>query len=691
MNGYLENRYPNDLPDLLKKQSYTKYPLVNDPVTPLKNINYKDWLSTYDPEGISLVSPQPYSPTWYNVVSALLAITAIVIALSNPITLTAGIAATAGITAALLPIIWPQGEDNALFNSMMWVTTDMLNKELSGLVQAQSNAILLSLRNELEAYQRALSFWRNNQQSQPAINEVVHRYHTTNSIFRTTIPLFTLENYDIQLLPTYALTANLHLLHLRDGVQYADSWSLAKSDSDTDDTDASVFNGDFQYQEFLHFMDIYSEYCTEKYWEALSIMEDAVNKNMGWDWRKYNNFRSLMTTSVLDYVSLFPTYDIRIYNTRLKMEFLTRKLYSNPINFLEQTKETVQQLEKKYTEPPINYRTLDSIVFHTSGTANQYSTYYLSGHICNYINTQRFPSNGPFMGKATNINRTLHLPLGYRIGVSSVDTLSLRRQVSNPTNDTPSSIMEMHFKVYGIDNAPSYKSGNTFSNPIKNTTYFPRQKSLPDNYAHYNHVLNSIILADIDDNSNLAPIDQTKSYSFSWTHESINPLNFLQPINDLQRQATIFSILKLSFASNGTIIKGYSHTGGDVFLSRIAHSANLRTTSLSFPFDINDFQTRPYQIRLRYASNSAVDLTTELAVSNSPSTNEVKNVKKTFNHNSTANLRIRDFSYITLGDFTLHSLADRFNNVFIRIVHPKSNTTTGDSLFIIDKIEFIPR
>ncbi|MGC7930603.1 insecticidal delta-endotoxin Cry8Ea1 family protein [Lysinibacillus sp. VIII_CA] len=682
-----ENRYQNDLPDLLKKQSYTKYPLVNNPNTPLKNMNYKDWLNTYDPEGISLVSPQPYSATWYNVIAAVLAVTAVVLALSNPVTLAAAIAAGAGITAALLPIIWPQGEDNALFNDMMWVTTDMLDQSLSGLVQAQANALLSSLRNELEAYQRALVNWQNNQQSQPAINEVVHRYHTTNSQFRTIIPQFALEGYQSQLLPIYAIAANLHLLHMRDGVQYADYWSLARSDTDTDDTDASVFNGDFQYQELLHFMDIYSEYCTSEYWRSLSIMEAAVDKNQGWDWTRYNDFRNLMTTSVLDYVALFPMYDIRIYNTRLNMEILTRKLYSHPINFLPRN-EKVQQVDAKYTLPPNLYQRLIEINCHTSGINNQFSTYFLSGHTNRYARTDGRTSGGNFYGIPSNISLTKALHIGsYQIGIAEIKAYSLRRTVSNPTNSIPSSIIQKHF-IFPGGGAQSYFSNNPTPDPIEATTSIPNHKTSDTVYTDNNHYLDNMIIADQDNTPGLAPIDQIKSYSYSWHHGSIKFKNILEPSTMYGLQSNTFSIIKASNVIGASIIEGFSHTGGDVVLSKFQNpNTGTRNSIIDFPFDLEISQTWRYQIRLRYASNSAVNISTILNFASGPTSNQVNNVNPTFNHNSTANLTIKDFSYITLGEFFLYRRENQ-NNVRINIIHPPSQIT-GDSLFIIDKIEFI--
>lgn len=698
-NDYLENDL-NDSTDLINKETnYTRYPLAKNPDTPLQNKNYKDWLNAYDPVGITFVSPQPYSSVWFNVVSSALGITAILLALSNPVTTSAAIAAGAGITAALLPILWPQDSSgsssgNVLFNDMMNITAEMLNQSLSGLVQSQANALLTGLRNELEAYQRALVFWQNNQQSQPAINEVVNRYHTTNSQFRTVISQFTLQGYEVQLLQIYTAAANLHLLHIRDGVKYAQYWSLANRDTDTT---ASVFNGDFQHQELLYYMEVYTEYCTKWYWIALANMESAVNQNIGWDWVRFNDFRNLMITTVLDIVALFPTYDIRIYNKRLKMEILSRKIYSPPINFLYRN-ENVQQINKKYTLLPRLYSKLNDIECHTSGIMHQYLTYFLSGHRNKFENTNGDNIQGIMNGEISNINITQIVPVGtYNKGIGKVESFSLRRTVNNPQNSIPSSIIQMVFKARGgghimyTSNNPGIING---LEPLHSTTSIPEQITTNNQYPDFNHYLADMILADRDETPGVTPIDQIKSYSFAWQHGSIYPKNIVEPVKNNEIQTTIFPIVKANYLSGPSVIEGYSHSGGDVLLSKVANpvSSNVHH-SLTFPFNIDDPQlrTRTYNIRLRYASNYQVTLVTEITFPGGGSTGVTSNVNPTFTHNQPGNLRIKDFSYVTLsGIFNLHTVQNYISRLTLMINHPPGSLSTGDRLFIIDKIEFTP-
>lgn len=700
VNNSHQNQYMNDSP---KELNIPKYPLANNPNKSLKNTNYKNWLDTDELKGFSLVGPQPYSGTWATVIGSALGVAAVILSLSNPVTLVGALAAGAGITAALLPILWPDDSSgNAIFNDMMLVTSDMLDQALSGLVIAQANALLTGLKREIDAYQRALLFWQRNQQSQPAINEVVHRYHTLNSQFRTTISQFTLANYEVQLLPTYATIANLHLLHIRDGVKYADYWSLAFSDTDTEDTDASVFNGDFQHKELLHFMNEYTHYCT--YWQyyALTEMEIAVGQNMGWDWIRYNDFRNLILTTVGDIVALFPTYDIRIYNMRLKMEILSRKIYSTPINFLN-SGEDLHETDKKYRLPPQLYKKLYDIECHTSGTLHQYLTYYLSGHRSQYRSPAGVLSRGKMNGKESNINLTQIVPIGSdsTLGVGNIVSYSLRRTVNNPTNLIPSSVIQMVFENLRAGYS-KYASNNpgiiNKQEPLRATSSIPDQKITSNIYPIFdNHYLADMILADHDDTPSVTPIDQVKSYSFAWNHGSINSKNIVESMKNNEFQTSVFPAIKADELLRGmSVIEGYSHSGGDVLLSKFPNpTTGTEQSVLKFNFSVVGIpqgSSGVHFIRLRYASNYNVNINYDLRNSSGFAFNRSSQIRQTtFNHNSYRDLKLNEFSYFTSPQFVLENTQDWTYSLFITITHPTGSPTTGDRLFIIDKIEFVPR
>lgn len=679
-------------PHLLNRNTnYTKYPLANNPNAPLQNINYKDRLNMCNQEKNSLVGSTPFSNPWYNVVAGTLGVTAVILALSNPVTLPAAIAAGAGITAAILPIIWPQDSTgNPFFDDLMFVTSDMLNKELSQFVQVLANATLTGLRTEVNAYQRALLHWQTNQQSQAAIDEVVSRYQTTNSQFRTSMSQFTLKGYEVQLLPIYTTVANLHLLHIRDGIKYAQYWNLALSET-------SVFtNGDFQHRELLFYTEEYTDYCTEWYWKSLSLMEGAVNQNLGWNWIRYNEFRNMMTFTILDSVALFPTYDIRRYNQRLKIEILSRKIYSDPINFLSSG--NVQQDDLKYTVLPKLFRQLAEIEFHTSGTQNSYLTYFLSGHKNTYRSTDKNSDEnkipGGLMGEQSNINLTKILPFdSYSSGFNNVGTYSLRRSVNNnPQNTIPSSIVKMNFTNIG-GTVVTYDSGNQTSNLLQADSNIPKQKANAATFVpNYDHYLADMILANYDTTPGIKPIDQIKSYSFAWNHGSISFKNIVEPIKDSELQTTIFPAIKASRIDHEIDVEqGYSHTGGPILSSSVQQPFTTeKKFEVHFPFYIIDpsMRSRYYEIRVRYAANNTIRLVAKDLPHSGPNEDLLY---ATFNNNFTTDLRYSDFKYSTLGrGFLLTPSTDPYHLV-LEINHNASHTvTTGQSIFIIDKIEFIP-
>nr|ACU57499.1 pesticidal crystal protein [Bacillus thuringiensis] len=553
MNSY-QNKNEYEISDASRNNSnmstrYPRYPLANNPQMPMRNTNYKEWLAMCaDNKDNEQVPISPLDQEWRTVLPILFSAAASLTGLISLPTFGA-ISAGAAIAAALTSILFPsQGPD--VFNELMGATENLLKREIETYVRGRAASELLALEDQRAYFKSAFDYWRLHPTDGNAIATVAARFHTVNGAFVTAMRLFRPAGYEALLLPVYAQAARLHLLHLRDGVLFANEWGLAKPDP-----------GDLHDQEFNAKAAEYADYCELTYNTELNRIKTTSGKT----WFDYNQYRRLMTFAVLDVVAKFSILNPRIYSLALQGEILTRKIYTDPVNFSPGS--SIADDENRYTVPPSHVRQLVNSRLFTNvasvqnagfiGNQNRYKNIGVSDLV-----------DGPIIGQSVFEKVDADIPTNvsvFEVGVNGIQ------------NDYPRNI--------GLKKTPSNAFTNNYAGSTNNlgpftTVSLPPKDDKPLDHTNFSHRLSDIILPG------------NKGSSFAWTHVDVDPTgNYLSTTKINLIPATKASKLPLSFQ----LRKGPGFIGGD--LVRLGNGVGI---SYKFNFQSSDSSAN-FRIRIRYA------------------------------------------------------------------------------------------
>ncbi|MED3358730.1 insecticidal delta-endotoxin Cry8Ea1 family protein [Bacillus thuringiensis] len=536
---------------------YPRYPLAKDPQTSMQNMNYKDWHNMCTNN--NLIPIDPLDVTWQNVLVSVFAIGAAVGALlTAPITGGTSLVAGSAIIAAILPLTFPAGT-SSVPDQLMDATQALVKREIHALVRSRANSELLSLRAQLDSFKGLFDYWLANRGNPNATYSVSQRFTAVHNNFIGAMELFKIEGYEELLLPVYADAARLHLLHLRDGITYANEWQLA------DPTNARPNAGEYHYSEFRKYTAQYANHCELVINKQLDKIKNDPNKT----WKDYNQYRRNMTLTVSDIVANFSTYDPFLYPGPINKEILTRKIYTDPVNFSPGP--SIADDESSYTVPPSNVKQLvSSLLFTTQTPADPDVEGEFIGNKNRYLRIGSGETfDGPQIGHTTARSITAGIPTNesvYEVGVigrrGSPHILGLR---------------------WGsLTDFQKFNAGAAAYNLIMNRVSGPTRTTAPINNTNFTHRLSDIILPG-------------NGSSFAWTNSEINPTkNYLSP-----NQINLISATKAGTYSD--IIKGPSFIGGDLVKTEFA----TNSTPISYLFSPKSSGDSPsYRVRVRYGSNA---------------------------------------------------------------------------------------
>ncbi|MBT2576145.1 hypothetical protein J7E43_01580 [Bacillus sp. ISL-8] len=536
-NSTMSNRYP-------------RYPLAKDPHTSMQNTNYKDWLDMCTNN--NLIPIEPVDFTWQNVLVSVFAIAAAVGSLlAAPITGGTSLVTGAAIMAAILPLTFPANTDSVP-DQLMDATQDLVRREIDQYVRNRANSELLSLRAQLDSFKGLFDYWRANRDNPNATFTVSQRFTAVHNNLIGAMALFKIERYEVLLLPVYVQAARLHLLHLRDGITYADEWQLA-------DPTHATNAGDYVYSEFKKYSAEYADHC-----ETIIKKElDDIKANPQRTWKDYNQYRRLMTLAVSDIVAEFSTYDPRLYKGGINREILTRKIYTDPVNFSPGP--SIADDENNYTVPPSPVRRLvGSTLFSSQTPANPDEEGEFIGNRNRYLGLEGGePFDGPLIGNSTNRSIQAGIPT-----TESVYEVGVMGRSGSPRI--------LGLKWGSLTDFQQFSAGGDVYNLVMNRVSVPTTNGKPVNYFNFTHRLSDIILP-------------KKGSSFAWTHVEVNPTgNYLST-----NQINLISATKFSKAPY-QILKGPGFIGGDLAL--------IINTGISYKFNFKSSSSASFRIRLRYAA-----------------------------------------------------------------------------------------
>ncbi|MCU5408988.1 insecticidal delta-endotoxin Cry8Ea1 family protein [Bacillus cereus] len=622
--------------------NYSKYPLANTLNQTMQNTNYKDWTNMCAIDN-NLKSINPFEANLQNSLVGLFAITAAIASLlSAPITGGTSIAAGTAIAAAIIPILWPSQENN-LPDKLLAISEATLYSFQDQRVREDALTRLESLKDSVKHFENAFTFWINNPNSTNTTT-VRDRFQEVNSRFVGNMAFFRAKNYEPILLSTYAQAARLHLLHLRDGITYAEKWNLSRQGDD--------MHGDLLYKEFNKYCNEYIEHCIKWYNESLSLL-----KSVGANWLEYNQYRTFLTASVLDVISLFSSYDPRLYKERLSVEILTRKLYTDPINYHRGI--SLEADESKYTLEPTLFTQLYTLTFYS----NIYYNYMGHTNTYRYLSSDKIFAERSFGKQSSYIDKVPVIPNDKSI-IYKIRAYDNHNGLFNV----------MYFGFWDGEKDQIQKIiGGSSTEIYRNEVYVtgnPKEGYIPNNFDSLNfknctHRLADVISHDLD--------EKNKCYSFAWTSTTISLENGIK--NDIITQIPAVKAYQLGVQSQ--VIKGPGHTGGDLINLKSNDYLRISCQHLSNV-------TKKYFVRIRYATNGSLNTRPIINITIPGMTPQGMVLDNTFSGTGYSNLEYQNFGYKEfLKEVTLNP------NQSISLTLNRSDQNSN-SILLLDRIEFLP-
>ncbi|MGF1438332.1 insecticidal delta-endotoxin Cry8Ea1 family protein [Bacillus thuringiensis] len=601
---------------------HPRYPLANDPYTSMRNTNYKEWLAMCaDNKNNEQVPISPLDQEWRTVLPILFSAAASLTGLISVPTFGA-ISAGAALAAALTSILFPsQGPD--VFNELMGATENLLKREIETYVRGRAASELLALEDQRAYFKSAFDYWRLHPTDGNAIATVAARFHTVNGAFVTAMRLFRPVGYEALLLPVYAQAAQYHLLHLRDGVLFADEWGLAKDPGDLHD------------QEFNAKAAEYADYCELTYNTELNRIKTTSGKT----WFDYNQYRRLMTVAVLDVVAKFSILNPRIYRLALQEEILTRKIYTDPVNFSPGS--SIAEDENRYTVPPSYVKQLVASTLYTNVASAQNAGFI--GNRNRYLRIgDGEPFDGPLIGNSVYENVIAGIPTDaavYEVGVNGIQ------------NDYPRSIGLRKGLATDFQN---FYAGSTYNLGSLTRVSVPPANKYPLDYSNFSHRLSDIILPG------------NKGSSFAWTHFDVDPTGNYLSTTKINLIPGTKSVTELQ------IIKGPGFIGGDLVRADYLNSSK----SISFQLSSQSPGTRTsYRVRVRYGSSALGFVRFQFGDTRSEE-QAISNLRL-----DTNNYKYNQFSVIEFFT-TIENTTDSKIDIYFR--------GTSGGTFVLDRLELIP-
>nr|ADE60734.1 cry9Ea-like protein [Bacillus thuringiensis] len=550
-----------------------RYPLASDPNAAFQNMNYKEYLQTYDGDYTGSlinpnlsINPRDVLQTGINIVGRILGF------LGVPF---AGQLVT--FYTFLLNQLWPTN-DNAVWEAFMAQIEEPIDQKISAQVVRNALDDLTGLHDYYEEYLAALEEWLERPNGARA-NLVTQRFENLHTAFVTRMPSFGTgpgsQRDAVALLTVYAQAANLHLLLLKDAEIYGARWGLQQGQINL------YFNAQ---QERTR---IYTNHCVETYNRGL---EDVRGTNTE-SWSNYHRFRREMTLMAMDLVALFPFYNVRQYPNGANPQ-LTREIYTDPIVYNPPANQgicrrwgnnpynTFSELENAFIRPPHLFERLDRLTIsrnrYTAPTTNSFLDYW-SGHTLQSQHANNPTTYETSYGQITSNTRLFNTTNGAR----AID--SRARNFGN-----------LYANLYGVSSLNIFPTGvmseitnaaNTCRQDLTTTEELPLENN---NFNPLSHV--TFLRFNTTQGGPLAALGFVPTYV--WTREDVDFTNTITA-----DRITQLPWVKASEIGGGTtVVKGPGFTGGDILRRTDGGAVGTIRANVNAPL------TQQYRIRLRYAS-----------------------------------------------------------------------------------------
>ncbi|MED2754654.1 insecticidal delta-endotoxin Cry8Ea1 family protein [Bacillus thuringiensis] len=298
---------------------------------------------------------------------------------------------------------------------------NIVKQEIKTYDQATVKAELQGLRNSQTEYNTHLEAWRS---SKTATNDPVKEFTAVNNSFRTTIPKFQKDGYQLGELKLFSIIATMHLAILHDGVRYGEQWGLTSKK-------VSTYKKELQTA-----IKNYTEYVTKVYKDGLKLVEEnadkttfvegqenTIGKHMQSDdvqqykgtgkWNMINAYNRQITLDVLDLASSWKYMNVDSYPEGAKTE-LARFVYSDIVGSVQKNSsgrrnngETFEGIKNRILNEENNMGVLQSLLIKSYDRIDAIKPTYIDSN----GKTYNGPLSGGDGGESHKIDDLLNNPI----------------------------------------------------------------------------------------------------------------------------------------------------------------------------------------------------------------------------------------------------------------------------------------
>nr|AGU13850.1 pesticidal protein [Bacillus thuringiensis] len=579
-----------------------RYPLAQAPGSEFQGMNYKDWMNRCANGELGELFVD--SDAVRNGIVAGLGVTSFVLSIGFP-----AAAAAVGIISVLLPLLWPDqagppGTTEAQFTWDQWITAgeELAAQTVSTSVKDRAIDTTRILQSRMRDYQQAICNLQTDPDNEEYKADVRREFNDAEDQAKDAVIQFGNLNYAIPLLADYAEAANLHLLLLRDVVKFGEIWGFTALQVQQYYSNTGVGNPGMK-----QLLATYTDHCVRYYKEGLEKRYATGN------WNAFNDYRRTMTIMVMDIVSLWPTYDSRVYTLPTKSQ-LTRTVYTPfVLSYPTPNLPLISEIESQVVVPPSLFSWLFLIESYTEKAAQDKEC--LTGQRQAFAYTtgrdlfQEFKGNlnGTYRGQlvaepglgqyvwAIELYGSGYLWDGYpylhNLGFFN---FKLTNSEDQKIHVSPGDIVDGTTAILGLPCKPN----NNDCDPCNPCNTLPINLSNPCNdISLYSHRFSYLGTYPAPPVNNWSPTN-IGNFSFGWTHISADYENQI----DAEKITQIPAVKADGMGSTVKIIKGDGSTGGD--LVQLGQGPS-HATFLKIP--MGGIAQKGYQLRIRYALSARED------------------------------------------------------------------------------------
>ncbi|MGH0945485.1 insecticidal delta-endotoxin Cry8Ea1 family protein, partial [Bacillus mycoides] len=593
-------------------------------------------------------------------------------------------AAAVGIISVLLPLLWPDqagppGTTEAQFTWDQWLTAgeELAAQTVAASVKDRAIDTTRILQSLMRDYEQAICNLNTDPDNEKYKEDVRREFNDVEDQAKAAVIQFANSDYALPLLADYAQAANLHLLLLRDVVKFGESWGFTALQVQQYYSNTGLGNPGMK-----QLLATYTDHCARYYNEGLQKRYETGN------WNAFNDYRRNMTIMAMDLVSVWPTYDPRVYTLPTKSQ-LTRTVYTPfVISYPTGNIPSISEIESQVVVPPSLFRWLFLIEFYTQKGGQQE---YFSGQRQGFAYTtgnevfQEFKGDrtGTYMGQlvaepglgqyvwAIELYGSGFLwdryPYLNNLGFFN---FKLTNSEDQKIHFSPGDVVDGTTVTLGLPCKPN----NNDCDPCNPCNTLPINLSNPCNdKSLYSHRFSYLGTYPAPPVNSWTPTN-IGNFSFGWTHISADYENQI----DAEKITQIPAVKADGMGSTVKIIKGDGSTGGD--LVQLGQGPS-HATFLKIP--MGGIAQKGYQLRIRYAlsAREGSELVVERLVGNRG--DMVRDYYASTWMMPTHSGDPLKVNYDSFGYATLESLLPptSYNNWEITLV---------SNFALIDKIEFIP-